>query len=337
MAVDRLKKHSILLTGGTGFVGRHAIKRLVNDGNTVCALVREKTKLMTVLNSFSSNPLLRVIEVSCPEKLSVEELKGIIETNNITTILHLASIVGERSYPWDRYFEVNVTWTKNLALAFLAANIVRDKFIFTSSVGVYGTIPQQVPATEKTPYNADGNYHRSKVLAEQELLVLHENSKLPLIILRPTIMYGNEDTGFLFKLFKLMAKKRFPLCDSNPEIHLLDIELLADVYSKFIAANTSSNEIIYNVADYHPVEIKALCKYISDSMPAKSLKIPSFLFSILVKLSALKPQYVVSFKLISKTWTYDVSEIYSAFDLNKTSTLELINKKYFEWYRRAGQ
>jgi nucleoside-diphosphate-sugar epimerase len=331
--VGKLEKHSILLTGGTGFAGRYAIKRLVNDGNTVYALVREKTKLLATLNNFSTNPLLKVIEVPSPEKLSLEELKAIIETNDITTVIHIAGIVGERGYSWDRYFEVNVTWTKNLALAFLAANGVRNKFIFTSSVGVYGTIPQQVPASEKTPYNADGKYHRSKVLAELELLGLHKNSKLPLIILRPTIMYGNEDTGFLFKLFKLMSKKRFPLCSSNPEIHLLDVELLADVYSKFVAVSTPLNGIIYNVADYYPVEIKALCKYISDSMSAKSLKIPSFVFSLLVKLSAFKPQYAVSIKLISKTWKYDVSELYGTFDLNKTGTIELIDKKYFEWYR----
>lgn len=332
MAVDNLGREAVLLTGGTGFAGRYAIRRLIGAGMCVCALVREKAKLLEVLKGDVTSPLLRVIEVANPEKLSVEELKGIIEANRITTVLHIAGIVGERDVAWERYFEVNVLWTRNLALAFLRANVSRNRFIFTSSVGVYGTIPKEVPAGEQTSYDPDGKYHRSKVFAEQELFSLWESSCLPLVVLRPTIMYGDGDTGFLFKFFSLMKKKRFPLCASNPSIHLLDVELLADVYTGVINAAAVPDGSVFNVADPMPVKMGVLCQYIADSIDAKFWRIPYLFFALLTRLCALRLQYAVSLKLISKTWVYDVDSLFSSFKLDKSDTIEALGRKYLKWY-----
>lgn len=331
-----LEQH-VLVTGGTGFAGRYAIKRLVNDGHCVYALVRSKEKLLGILGkSFFEQNALNVIELENPEKLTVPDLRCIIEDNQITTIVHIAGIVGEHKISWNKYFEVNVMWTKNLALAFLDANVNHGKFVFTSSVGVYGTIPKKVPAGEDTPYNPDGSYHKSKVLAEEALLGLKSSANLPLTILRPTILYGTEDKGFLYKFFRLMGKKIFPFCRSNPRIHLLDVEVLADTYAELVKLDSNPACCIFNVGDSEPVVIEEVARYIEKSMDAGYLKVPSFVFALLTKLSAFNRQYSVSLKLISRSWFYNVNNLYKTFDFEAVDTIQSLDTKYIAWYKGAG-
>jgi nucleoside-diphosphate-sugar epimerase len=335
MELNKLPKQNILVTGGTGFAGRHAIEKLLDDGYVVYALVREREKLVKILGNYESD-LLKVMENSSPEKASVSDLKRLIEDNDITTIIHIAALVGEHKISWDRYFEVNVLWTRNLALAFLEANVNRNKFIFTSSVGVYGTIPKHVPADEDTPYNPDGSYHKSKVLAEKELIELQSNSGLPLIILRPTILYGKRDRGFLFKVSELIASKRFPLSNRNPFIHLLDVELLADVYAKIVGFDGRPTSSILNVGDNRPVRIGELIQSIAKSMNGGYMKVPSFVFALLTKLSAFNRQYSISLKLISKSWFYNVEKLHETFNFSALDTIPSLEKKYIEWYKGAA-
>jgi nucleoside-diphosphate-sugar epimerase len=322
-------RQNILLTGSTGFAGRYAVKRLSKDGHRVYCLVRSRRKLQ-------SEEGAEIIEIPNPEKTAATEYKRIFEEHKITAVVHIAAIRGEnRGVSWSRYLEVNVEWTKNLAQAFLDAEVDHDKFVYTSSVGVYGTIPQCSMAPEETVYNPDGAYHRSKVLAEKELLELQTNSGLPLIILRPTIIYGNQDVGFLYKVSKLMKKKYFPLSGANPIIHLLDAELLADVYAEIVAADYKSTPHVFNVADREPIKIQTLTQYISKSMDARSLKVPSFVFTTLRKLCAFSSQYSVSLKLISKSWSYNVDTLYGTFNLKSMGTIQALDKKYFVWYNGA--
>jgi nucleoside-diphosphate-sugar epimerase len=331
--LDKLLKQKILVTGGSGFAGRHAIRRLIEDGYTVVALVRNKEKLQKAIGENFESSLLNTVEIEKPEKETVGRLRQLIEENDITTIIHIASIVGEHKISWEKYFEVNVFWTRNLALAFLSANVYHDKFIFTSSVGVYGTIPKRVPADEDTSVNPDGSYHKSKTRAEDELLGLQSSSNLPLIILRPTILYGNEDKGFLFKLFKLMAKKIFPLSNNNPCVHLLDVELLADVYAKFIELDHRPTRCIFNVGDFRPLRMRELAEYITKSMDAGYLKVPSLLFAFLTKLSAFNGRYSVSLKLLSRSWFYNVDKLYETINLRTMDTVQCLDKKYIAWYK----
>jgi nucleoside-diphosphate-sugar epimerase len=332
----KLNKERILVTGGTGFAGRYAIKRLLEDGHCVYAVARRKEKLRDVLGrSFFEQNALRTIEVENPEKATVSDLTHLIEENNVTTIVHIAAIVGEQKVSWDKYYETNVLWTKNLALAFINAKVPRNKFIFTSSVGVYGAIPKKIPADEETPYNPDAKYHKSKMLAEKELMEVKSNSGLPLIILRPTILYGNEDKGFLHKFFRLMLKKIFPLSKNNPSIHLLDVELLAEIYSQVVNSSEIPKDYIFNVGDREALKIRELSEYISNNMDAGYLSIPTFIFSFLNKLLAVSSRYSVSVKLISQSWSYNVDRLYTTFDLQPMETIQALDKKYIAWYSEA--
>lgn len=329
-----LTKQKILVTGGTGFAGRYAIKKLVNQGHCVFALVRSKEKLANAVGRpVMEQSCLKVVETENPVKLQLGDLRDLIEKNKITTIVHVAALAREySSTPWNDYFETNVVWTRSLALAFLHAKVNHNKFIFTSSVGVYGTIPSITPADEETPYNPDGKYHKSKMLAEQELLKLQTNSNLPLVILRPSIMYGVGDFGFLYKIFRLSKKKMYPLSTNNPRFHMLDVETLAEVYVKLVEQENPPYTT-FNVSDKEPVEAKTLVNFVKSSTPSSTyLKIPSSIFSLFKALSVFNAQRSITFKLINESWAYNVERLYQTLSFESRNIIDNLQEKYLSWY-----
>jgi nucleoside-diphosphate-sugar epimerase len=331
--VNNPQKQNILITGGTGFAGRYAIKRLLSGGHNIFALVRSSEKLTNVLGQevIGQNGL-KIIENGLAEKSSTDHIKKLIEELQITTIVHIGALAREySSTPWNDYFETNVTWTRNLASAFLEANVNHDKFVYTSTVGVYGTIPLSTPADEETPYNPDGKYHKSKMLAEQELLKLKSESNLPLVIVRPSIMYGVGDFGFLYKIFKLSKKKVYPLSSNNPQFHMLDVETLAEVYARLIEQQNPAYDIL-NVCDKEPIAAKTLLNFIKTSTQSSYLTVPSSFFSLLKAISRLNAQRSITFKLINESWCYDVRRLHQTIRFEPKNTIGNLEGKYLTWY-----
>ena len=158
-------------------------------------------------NFRDSSPEITYLTSSEPADMTIEELSSFIENNQIGEIVHCASLVGEGKGSWYDYSKVNTNWTLKLAKAFINADVDHHSFIYVSTVGVHGTIPMEIPANELTPYAPDGYYHSSKMLAEKELINMNSRTGLPVVILRPTIMYGKHDKGFLWKILKISLKK----------------------------------------------------------------------------------------------------------------------------------
>lgn len=321
-----------LVTGATGFTGKYIVKKLIDSDNYVLCIVRNKDKC---LDSFSDEYISRLsyLEIKEPENLMIDDYIKIIEKYDIDTIIHNAALAREYSIDKEEYFQTNVLWTKNLALSFLQSNVRHNKFIYISSVGVYGTIPTMVPAKETTPYNPDGKYHISKMMAEKELINIRTSQGLPLAIIRPSVMYGIGDYGFVYKLFKLTSKGIFPLNNDGYKVHLLDLETFAEAI-EMIAENVSRDGFIYNISDKYPVEMKVLLEFIKKNISGNYIRLPSFIFYILRLIGNLNLVLSIKFKLISNTWSYDVSLIErdTKIELNETTdNLE----KYMNFYRKT--
>ena len=131
---------------------------------------------------------------------------------------------------------------------FLAEETLKQngKFIYCSSVGVFGTIPKELPPTEATERVGDNYYHLSKILAEEQLQKMTKDG-LNLIIIRPTITYGIGDFGFPFSLIKMVDKGIFFRC-RNTKIHLVDVNYLAEAFIKATTLDLK-NGSAYNIVD----------------------------------------------------------------------------------------
>jgi nucleoside-diphosphate-sugar epimerase len=304
---------SILVTGGTGFLGSYVIKRLVADGHLVYALVRDEKRFANTFGcDFPQEKALHTIVLHNSTDLASTYYKRLIEQYNINTVVHVAGIVGDHwKVPWSEYFRTNVKWTENLAQGFLNAKVNRNKFLFTSTAGVYGTIPKTIPALEELEYNPDGHYHKSKVLAEKLLRNLQIQKGLPLLIFRPTTLYGSGDRGFLCKIFRLVRKGVFPLVECV-NIHLLDVRTLVDVYSEAIMKDDSSYSI-FNVADAYPVTMQALVSYIKERVGGNFLKVPDGVFTVFIRLLGNNSEFSIKLELLSKNRSYGVQKLEKSF------------------------
>lgn len=171
------------VTGGTGFIGGHLIKRLLRDGINVKALARDQIKTDNL------------------RKLGVEPVIGnIADRNTIKGALQGCDILyhlGNISRWWipdkTRYYKVNVEGTRNIMLEALDQGV--KKVIYTSSLAAIRKRNGGSVTEEDIEHARDfqSHYGRSKFLAEQEALEIHTESGLPVVILNPGVVIGPGD------------------------------------------------------------------------------------------------------------------------------------------------
>ncbi len=169
----------VLITGASGFAGRHAIREFTAAGHEVTGLDRGKAV------GPGEVPEYRHFMVDLADALMVEDAVREVRPD---VILHLAgwSHVGESWKFPARVLQANATNAVNLYTA-AAGNMPPDgRFLFVSSADVYGPVrEEELPLTEESPTHPESPYALSKLSAEMLLQVLRRNFSLPLLIARP--------------------------------------------------------------------------------------------------------------------------------------------------------
>ncbi len=162
--------HTVLVTGGAGYIGSHACLELLRAGRDVVVIDN--------LSNASRVSLDRVRELAGCELVFHEAdirdrgaLDGIFAAQRIDAVIHFAGLkaVGESVEQPLAYYDNNVAGTVTLLSAMRAAG-VRD-LVFSSSCTVYGD-PAQVPVREDFPRSATNPYGRSKLIIEDMLFDL---------------------------------------------------------------------------------------------------------------------------------------------------------------------
>jgi len=307
----------IILTGSTGFVGRHVLEALLEEGHMIFAPVRNTEDLAAYAGieglvvkkgSFYSKSMLQMYEQFQPDIL-----------------MHFAGIKQGR-YSKKEYNTINVRGTEVLAQFALRTQL--ERFVFCSTVGIYGSVPGRIPADAWTPASPDNEYQRSKYRAEKTLVNLLRN-QVPFVILRPTVAYGEGDAGFLYKLANLIRKRRIPLVRDQILIHLVDVQTIAELV-KQIVRSTPENECILNIADANPVMLDKLVNSIHSHF--HGAEYPGYLvwnpmvynvgrrFSKVLNMDKMDNQI----QLLSNSWYYDTSNLEAQFAIPQRDTLTQI-------------
>lgn len=215
----------VLVTGATGFVGGHLVKRLINDGYSVRALVRKGRDI----RGFDGR-----VEISYGDITESDSLDNAVR--NVDVVYHLAAMVKEAGVPDSLFWKVNVEGTRNLLEVSHRLGIKR--FIHVSTCGVHGDI-KNPPASEDSPFNPEDIYQKTKIESEKIAFGFKEKG-LPVVIIRPTGIYGPGDAR-LFKLFKLIkGRKFFMVGDGKTFFHPVHIDDLID--SLLLAGNVPEAE-----------------------------------------------------------------------------------------------
>ncbi|MCP4402742.1 MAG: NAD(P)-dependent oxidoreductase [bacterium] len=312
-----MEKQSVLITGTGGFIGAHVVRKfLAKNQYRVIAISRKG------FHYSLSNHDLMWIQGSF---LVPELLEKVFSSHAIQSVIHLAALRGAGSGDEKEYQSVNVEGTERLLEASLKHKV--KKFIFCSSVGVYGTIPSEVPATLKTPVNGDNLYHTSKILAEEKVQQFIKHG-LNAYIIRPTISYGAGDTGFPRTLVELVRTKRFLLSSGDMKIHLLNVSGFAELLHTMLRKQVGGRQRTYIAADAEPIPLRDLVNvihqhYYGTNYPS-FLQMPNFIFKGLQMTFRMlqNEKWLTRILLISKSWHYEIRETVQYCSYKPTKTAE---------------
>lgn len=318
---------NVLLTGNTSFLGQNYLEynRLRDAKAKILCITRR------LPNHEHKTSDINYLFLSQPADMSMENYLHLIEENQVNAIIHTAALVGEGKGSWSDYHKVNVDWTLNLARAFAKSETEHRAFVYVSSVGVYGTIPSVTPADEATPFNPDGYYHKSKVLAEKRLSDMSSENDFPLMILRPTIMYGKHDLGFLWKLIKISRTLVLPL-PVDTKIHLLDVRTMVSAIDSCLFSPSQSKVLI--VGDRDPIKLRSLLSFLEDRIPGiRTIEISNRLADIIDRFSIPLRRHV-NVTLLCKSWFYDTTKLRSSLNIESDMTTDRITD-YVGWYSKT--
>ncbi|HLC36983.1 MAG TPA: NAD-dependent epimerase/dehydratase family protein [archaeon] len=245
----------ILVTGSSGLIGRNLVPNLRKLSH-------------------------EVIEFNKSQGLDIADKEQVMKAvKGVNAVIHLAAELDE-SKPLQELMKVNVSGTEDLLEAASYEKV--NKFIYLSSVAVYGSVKEK--ASEETPFNPETNYQKSKAEAEkkvQEFLEL-----IPITVLRPAIVLGNNK--FWQQIIKLI-KKGFPLIGSG-ENHFQTIYVKDLVSAILFALQKEECEgETFNVAEETPLTLNEIYLTVREmlSMEKKVSHIPEWQGNILALINSI--------------------------------------------------
>lgn len=185
----------VLITGATGFIGRHVVKANLAKGNKVRALVLPGDAGEAWLKKQG----VEVIPGDIRDYESVRRAVG-----NVDIIFHTAAIVTDWAKK-DLFWEVTVGGAENICRAAVDAKVSR--LVDISTCDVFGT-DESVVMDESLPLQYWGEpYADSKIDAEKVMRKYHEEQGLPLTMVYPLWVFGEGDQTFVPLLADAIIKK----------------------------------------------------------------------------------------------------------------------------------
>lgn len=252
-----------LVTGGTGFIGSHLVKRLLEEGHSVKLLDRNQPGEddFLLFQKYGRKYQFNKGDVSDKKQVKDAFFKG------VDWVFHLAgksNIVPSIEEP-ETYHRVNVSGTVYILEACRKAGI--KKFIYAASSSCYG-IPDTYPTAETAPIKPQYPYALTKYLGEVYALHYAQVYKLPVISLRLFNVFGPRvrsygSYGPVISIFLAQKLNGKPMTVVGNGRQTRDFTYIDDVVEAFLTAAKSNvaNEI-FNVGSGGTYSVNSMVKLI---------------------------------------------------------------------------
>jgi dihydroflavonol-4-reductase len=329
------------VTGATGFIGFHLVRKLLSTGWRVRCLIRnagERGALIAELGAGYADSLEVVDgDLNDPEALS----RGV---EGAAVVYHLAGTV----IAVDKigYFRTNFDGTVNLVNALLGTHpkSTPPRLVFAGSLAAGGPNPPGHPRSEGDPDRPITHYGRSKLAAEEYILEYRES--LWSAILRPAAVYGPRDPGFA-SIFRAVSRGiRVGYLGRDTELSLIYVENLVQALIAVGAGSGPSGEVYY-AADPPIVTVDAFQKAIAAALEKRTLRLP--LPKLLVLFAALvatgvqrltgRPSFFNLQKVIEAVqpaWSCTAEKLWKSTGLTPEIALQAGVRRTIADYRRNG-
>ena len=196
---------TILVTGGAGYIGSHAVLTLQNAGYEVIVLDNLVYGHQDLVETVLQAKL--IVGDTCDRAL----LQQVFSQYKIDAVMHFAAYayVGESVTNPAKYYQNNVVGTFTLLEAMLEAGV--NNFVFSSTCATYG-VPDSVPIKEEQPQNPINPYGATKLMVERMLQDFDHAYDFRSVCLRYFNAAGADPEARLGE-------------DHNPETHLIPLVL----------------------------------------------------------------------------------------------------------------
>lgn len=232
---------NILLIGGNGFIGKNIIEKFLPYRYNLTLLNRKTDNLTGVL----INKKIKIVE---GELEDTEILKKTIVTQNVDTIIHLASSMIPSSSINEYYKELQkVVIPTYLLLDFICE--LNIKFVFFSSGGtIYGK--SDYPLKEDQNLNPVNYYGYSKLLIEQYIHFKKRSDNLKYLILRPSNAFGKyqpfrSDQGFITTAInKMLNNETIEIWGDGMAVRdFIEVQSLTDILHQLLNLDVTNDVI----------------------------------------------------------------------------------------------
>ncbi|HFQ5220685.1 TPA: UDP-glucose 4-epimerase family protein [Vibrio vulnificus] len=262
-----------LITGYSGFVGRHLLEAFDSLENVVL-LGRSKPPACPC--HFQSD-----ID---PRSDYSNALSGVDVVIHIAARVHVMN--DETADPLEEFRTVNTAGAMNLARQAAEAGVKR--FIFVSSIKVNGQSTTGKQAfTVQDALLPEDPYGVSKAEAEEQLIALGKETGLEIVIIRPPLVYGEGVKANFASLMNLVSKG-IPLpfgCITNNKRSLVSVENLVDLIITCIDHPKAVNQV-FLVSDDHYVSTSEMVKEMAIALgkPSWQIPVPAYCYKLVGKL-----------------------------------------------------
>ena len=262
---------TITIIGGSGFLGTRLTKRLLEAGHTVriadkrcshaypelwtrCDIRNAPEKQAEYEESLTDADTAPGAAAEAERLQPMQPLIDVLRGSD--AVINLAAEHRDDVTPKSLYDEVNVEGSRHVCAACTALSI--RKIIFTSSVAVYGFAPPGTDETGEIHYFND--YGRTKYLAEEQYRAwLKKDPANSAVIIRPTVIFGEQNRGNVYNLLRQIADGKFPMVGKGTNRKSMNyVENVAAFIEYELTHDSEPGEHLYNYCDEPAYDMNSL-------------------------------------------------------------------------------
>ena len=248
-----------LVTGASGFIGGHLVKRLLREGHRVRCLVRPT----------SDRRLLERLDVDLVDGDLTRASSLVRATEGCRYVLHCGALVSD----WATVQEIrriNVLGTQNLLDASAATSV--ERFVHFSTTDIYGYPGGQGIDESESPSRFRNWYAETKLQAEQEVRRVGQTRSLKFVILRPATVYGPGSDEVIGEMAAAICRGHMFLVDRGRAVAgLTYVENVADAAILALRQEAASGQA-FNVTDGLPVTWRQFVDDLADGLGCRRVR-----------------------------------------------------------------
>jgi UDP-glucose 4-epimerase len=306
-----------LVTGAAGFIGSHVCQECLNLGHDVVGIDDLSGGFPANVPSGVNFQPISVVDA--------EKIDALFQEHQFDYVYHLAAYAAEGLSHFIRMYNYQVNLNGSMALLNAAVTYGVKRFVFTSSIAVYGT--GNPPYTEDQKPEPEDPYGISKYAVEMDLKAAHEMFGIDFTIFRPHNVYGEHqniadayrNVVCIFMNQALHGRQMSVFGDGLQTRAFSYIADVAPVIAKSVDIDAAKNQI-FNVGATTPYTIKELAEVVSREMGIEE------------NLKYMPPRLEVVHARSS------TDKAIEAFDLNPDDFISLEEgvRRMAEWVRSSG-